>query len=125
VKNLKVVILVFGILGLVSMFLPMGGGMPSMFSIFMEFDKFQLILMLAAFGVPTAVCAMGLAKPPAQAWHGIAALAGFALAAVKTRIWSSIGQIMDAPLSGKLMLVAVVGGVITSIMAVVKPEAKA
>ena len=124
-KNLKVVILVFGIMGLVSMFLPMGGGMPSMFSLFMEFDKFQLILMLASFGVPTAVAAMGLAKPPAQSWHGIAAFLGFALAAVKTRIWSSIGHIMDAPISGKLMLIAVVGGVITSLLAIVKPEAKA
>jgi hypothetical protein len=125
VKNLKVLILVFGILGLVSMFLPMGGGMPSMFSLFMEFDKFQLILMLAAFGVPTAVAAMGLAKPPAQAWHGIAALAGFALGAVKTRIWESAPHIMDVPMSMKLMLVAVVGGVIVSIMGVVKPESKA
>jgi hypothetical protein len=125
VKNLKVVILICGILGLVSMFLPMGSGMPSMFSIFMEFDKFQLILMLAAFGVPTAVAAMGLAKPPAQAWHGIAALAGFALAAVKTRIWSSIGHIMDAPMSGKLMLIATIVGLVVAIMAVVKPEAKA
>ncbi|MDB4963756.1 MAG: hypothetical protein JWP01_3755 [Myxococcales bacterium] len=124
-KNLKVVILICGILGLVSMFLPMGSGMPSMFSIFMEFDKFQLILMLAAFGVPTAVAAMGLAKPPAQAWHGIAALAGFALAAVKTRIWSSIGHIMDAPMSGKLMLIATIVGLVVAIMAVVKPEAKA
>lgn len=124
-KNLKVVILIFGILGLVSMFLPMASGMPSFFSMAMEFDKFQLILMLAAFGVPTAVAAMGLAKPPAQAWHGIAALAGFGLAAVKMRVWSSIPHIMDLPLSMKLMVVASVGGVIVALMAVIKPEAKA
>ena len=124
-KNLKVVILVFGIMGLVSLFLPMGSGVPSFFSMGMEFDKFQVILMLAAFGVPTAVAAMGLAKPPAQAWHGIAALAGFALAAVKMRIWSTLPHIMDLPLSMKLMAIAGLGGVIVSIMAVVKPEAKA
>lgn len=124
-KNLKVVILACGIAGLVSMFLPIASGAPSMFSMLLEFDKLQLILMLAAFGVPTAVCAMGLAKPPAQAWHGIAAAAGFGLAAVKMRIWSSISHIADAPLSGKLMLIATVVGLVVSIMAVVKPEAKA
>jgi hypothetical protein len=112
VKNLKVLILLFGVMGIVSMFLPMGEGMPSLFSLAMEYDKVQLILMLAAFGVPAAVGAMGLAKPPAQAWHGIAALAGFALGAVKLRIWSTAPHIMDAPLSGKLMIAAVIGGVI-------------
>ena len=124
-KNLKVVILIFGILGLVALFLPVMPGGPSWFSGLLEADKFQLIMMLAAFGVPTAVCAIGLAKPPAQAWHGIAALAGFALGAVKLRIWSTVAHIMDMPMSWKLLMVAVIGGVITSIMAVVKPEAKA
>ncbi len=123
-KNLKVLILVFGVIGLVSLFLPMSP-LPSMFSMLMEVDKFQLGLMLAAFGVPTAVAAMGMAKPPAQSWHGIAALAGFALGAVKTRIWETAPHIMDVPLSMKLMIVAVVGGVIVSIMGVVKPEATA
>ncbi len=123
-KNLKVLILVFGVIGLVSLFLPMSP-LPSMFSMLMEIDKLQLVLMLAAFGVPTAVAAMGMAKPPAQAWHGIAALAGFALGAVKTRIWETAPHIMDVPLSMKLMIVAVVGGVIVSIMALVKPEATA
>lgn len=124
-KNLKVLILVFGVLGLVSLFLPMAEGAPSMFSMLMAMDKFQLVLMLAAFGVPTAVAAMGMAKPPAQAWHGIAALAGFALGAVKTRIWETAPHIMDLPMSFKLMIVAVVGGVIVSIMGIVKPEATA
>ena len=124
-KNVKVLILVFGIIGLVSLFLP-NGPMPSMFSMFMEFDKFQLILMLAAFGIPTAVAAMGLAKPPAQAWHGIAALLGFGLAAVKTRIWETLPHVMDMPgMALKLMIVAVVGGVVTSVIGVVKPEARA
>ncbi len=124
-KNLKVLILVFGVIGLISMFLPVGEGAPSMFSLFMAVDKFQLILMLAAFGVPTAVAAAGLAKPPAQAWHGIAAAAGFALGAVKTRIWETAPHIMDVPLSLKLMIIAVVGGLIVSILAIVKPEATA
>ncbi|MBL0217234.1 MAG: hypothetical protein IPQ07_25575 [Myxococcales bacterium] len=123
-KNLKVLILVFGVIGLISLFLPMSP-LPSMFSMLMEIDKFQLVLMLAAFGIPTAVAAMGLAKPPAQAWHGIAALAGFALGAVKTRIWETAPHVMDVPLSMKLMIVAVIGGVVVSIMGVIKPEAKA
>ena len=124
-KNLKVLILVFGILGLVALFLPIMPGGPSWFSGLLEADKFQLFMMLAAFGVPAAVSAIGLAKPPAQAWHGFAALAGFVLGAVKLRIWTVISDVMDMPMSWKLMIVAVAGGVIVSIMAVIKPEAKA
>ncbi len=124
-KNLKFLILVFGVIGLVSLFLPMAEGMPSLFSLGMEASKIDLIKFLAGFGVPTAVAAIGMAKPPAQAWHGIAALAGFALVAVSVHIWELAPHIMDVPLSMKLMIVAVVGGVIVSIMGVVKPEATA
>ena len=124
-KNLKILILAFGVLGIVGLFLPMGEGMPSFFSVAMEFDKAQLIMMLVAFGLPAAVGALGLVKPPAQSWHGIAALLGFALGAVKTRVWEAAPHIMDAPLSMKLMLVGVIGGVVVSGLALAKPEAKA
>lgn len=121
-KNLKLLILVFGVLGLASLFLPMGEGAPSMFSLLMAVDKLELVMMLAAFGIPTAVAALGAAKPPAPSWHAIAALAGFALAAVKVRIWQTAPHIMDAPTSMKLLLVAVIGGVLVSLVGVVKPE---
>ena len=124
-KNLKVLILVFGLLGIISLFMPIMPGMPSWFSALSKGDMFQLVLMLAAFGVPAAVAGMGLAKPPAQAWHGAAALAGFALGAVKFRVWKVIGSIGEVPMSWKLMTVAVVGGLVVSVLALVKPESKA
>lgn len=124
-KNMKVLILVFGILGVISLFIPMGDGIPSMFSLFMELDKVQIILMLAAFGLPAVMGAMGLAKPPFQMWQAVVALAGFALAAVKTKIWEALPHIMDQPLPGKLMVIATVGGVIVSALALAKPEGKA
>ena len=122
---MKVLILVFGILGVISLFIPMGDGIPSMFSLFMELDKVQIILMLAAFGLPAAMGAMGLAKPPFQMWQAVVALAGFALAAVKTKIWEGLPHIMDQPLPGKLMLIATLGGIIVSAIALAKPEGKA
>ncbi|MGN6103938.1 MAG: hypothetical protein ACTHU0_02430 [Kofleriaceae bacterium] len=124
-RNLKVVVLVFGIVGLISMFLPLGDGMPSMFKLFMEFDKVQLLLMLAAFGIPTAVGAIGLAKPPFKQVHAGLAVAGFGLASFKMEIWKAISHIGAAPLSAKLMLIAAAGGLIVSILALVKPEPQA
>ena len=121
VKNVKALFVLFGAIGVVSLFLPMMEGFPSLFSV----DKGQFGIMAAAFGVPAIVGAMSLAKPPAEAWHAIAGLAGFALAAFKVKIWESLPHIMDMPMSMKLMIVAAVGGLVVAIIGVVKPEAKA
>ena len=121
-KNSKVFVLLFGIIGLVALFLPLGDGMPSLFKITMEVDKVQLILMLAAFGLPALMGAMGLAKPPFLPWQAAVSLAGFALAAVKMRIWDMLGQFGSTALSGKLMIVAIIGGLIFSILALVKRD---
>jgi hypothetical protein len=122
VKNLKLLILVFGILGLVSLFLPLGSGLPSTFKALMEGDKFTLLLMLAAFGLPTVMGAMGMAKPPFMAWQAALATAGFALGAIKTRIWETLPHIADLPISLVLMSIAAILGLIFAIMALVKPE---
>jgi hypothetical protein len=124
VKAAKPLIVLFGVMGLISLFLPMDP-LPSLFSMLMEIDKLQLVLMLAAFGLPTIAGVAALSKPPAQAWQAVAALAGFGLAAVKTHIWETGPHIMDVPLGMKLMIVATVGGVIVSIMGLVKPEDRA
>lgn len=120
-KNMKILLILFGVIGVVSLFLPIMEGFPSLFAA----DKGQFGIMAVAFGLPAAVGIAGMAKPPAQAWHGIVALLGFGLAAFKVKIWTLIPHIMDIPMSMKLMAVAAAGGLVVAILAMVKPEAKA
>jgi hypothetical protein len=121
---MKKLILAFGVLGVVAMFIPMGGGMPSMFSMLKAFAMGQLVIMLVAFALPAAMGAMAMSKPPLQKWQAGVALAGFGLAAWKLQIWTWLSHIGEAVKSipTLLFMVAVIGGVIASIMALVKSE---
>lgn len=120
-KAAKALFVLFGAIGLVSLFLPIMEGAPSLFSL----DKGQFGIMALAYGLPVVAGVAALSKPPAQAWQAIAALAGFGLAAFKMHIWESLPHIMDIPMSMKLMVVAAVGGLIAAIVGLVKPEATA
>ena len=84
---MKLGILVFGVLGLVSAFIPIGE-LGTLFASANDQDgKAELIILLAGFAVPVAVIVMAIAKPPFQVWHAAAALGAFALVAVKFHIW--------------------------------------
>src|SRR4051812_25306277 len=100
-RKLGLPIIACSLVGLISLFIPMSG--HSMFSVFSEFDKFRLILMLAAFALPPvmAVAAMRATRP--EAWHGYVALGGFALATVKSEVWVMISHIAQAPAAMLLM----------------------
>ncbi len=117
-KNLKFIIIAFGVLGLISLV---------MLDIFkgLDRDAAQAILLIAAFAVPVIVSVVGITKPPAQAWQAAAALAGFVLAFVKFRVWEMVKVLSLLPMGYKLGMVAAVGGIVVSILALVKPEAKA
>ncbi len=88
-------------------------------------DALNTILLLAGAAVPTALGAMGLARPPFLQWQAVASLAGFALIGVKIRIWQILPHIGDADLKGKVSMVALVVGIVVSALAIAKPEAKA
>lgn len=119
VKAAKPLILLFAVLGLVGMFLPMDP-LPSMFTMLKEISMFDLLLMLLAFGLPLAAAGAAMSKP--AAWQPLAAIAGFALAAIKLHIWQLAPHMFDVPLAMKLLIVGSVGGVIASIVGIVKPE---
>ena len=123
-KNSKVLILVFGILGIVSMFIPMHGF--TLFSLFKLAGTGQLALMVLSFGLPAAMGAMATAKPPMQKWQAGVALAGFALACVKLEIWKvlpHIGELFKAfPML--LIVIAAIGGLVVSILGLAKGDAK-
>jgi hypothetical protein len=88
-------------------------------------DNTYTILVLAAFGLPVVMAAMGLLKPPFRAWQAGVSLAGFAFAAAKLKIWETIRVIADLPMGVKLMMAGAVLGVIVSVITVLKPEASA
>ncbi len=124
-KNLKLGVLAFGLLGIVSMFLPNGRELPSDFKLLLEYDKLQLVLMLLVFGVPIAMGVIGLVHPPFEQWQAIASTAAFGLGVVKTRPWVLLQHADAIALAGWLTLVAVVGGGVASVLAIAKPERSA
>ncbi|MBA3461303.1 MAG: hypothetical protein H0T46_15175 [Deltaproteobacteria bacterium] len=116
---MKKLILAFGALGLVSMFIPFNGVM--MISALKEAGMLHLVLMIAAFAIPVAVA---VAAKSFQPVHAVAALAGFAIACVKLKVWELLPEIagLTKVLPLFLMVIAAVAGAIVSIIAVAKPE---
>lgn len=115
-KKLAFPIIAFSVLGLISLFVPMTPG--SMFQVFLEFDKFRLVLMIAAFVVPVVASVLALRSVRTESWHGIAALAGFAVATVKMELWSLVSNIGKLPGAMLVLTVAILGGVLCSLIAV-------
>lgn len=119
-KNLKFGVIAFAALGLISLLMEF-----EMLKIMLKVDAASTVMVLVGFILPLVMGIMGAAKPPFQMWQAGVALAGFALVAIKFRIWQTIKHIGDAPLSGKLTMIAIIGGVIVSAIALAKPENKA
>lgn len=119
-KNLKIGVLAFAALGLISLLMEF-----EMLKLGLKHDAANTIMVLVGFILPLAMGIMGLTKPPFQMWQAGVALAGFALVAIKFRIWKTIKFIGDAPMSMKLTMIAIIGGVIVSAIALAKPESKA
>ncbi len=115
-KKLALPIIAFSVLGLASLFIPMENGF--MFGVFLEFDKFRLVLMLAAFCVPAAMAVLAMRAVKALSWHGIVALAGFAVATVKMELWSLVSNITKLPTAMLVLTIAILGGVLCSLIAV-------
>jgi hypothetical protein len=115
VKNLKLVILICGALGLAGMLM---SGISAMLAA----DKVNTIIMLVAYGLPVLMAVIALGKPPFQAWQAGISLACFGLAAVKLRLWETIKLIADVPTELKLRLVGAGLGVLVAIIALFKPE---
>ena len=119
-KKLALPIIAFSILGIASLFVPMNG--HSMFEVFLEFDKFRLILMVAAFAAPLAAAVMAMRATRADSWHGYMALAGYAVAFVKSELWSLLSNITKLPTAMLLLTLACLGGTLCSLNAVATEE---
>jgi hypothetical protein len=111
-------VLVFGVLGLISMFIPTEG--MTLFSLFKLLGTGQLVIMLLAFGIPAVVGLIGL-KNGIGRGPGIAAIVGFGLACWKMEIWH-LGQALEGPLPMKLIALSAILGLVSAILVVAKPE---
>ena len=115
-KLIKMLILGFGVLGIVGFAIPF-----ETLSAGFETNLLWTILILAGFAVPIIVGLMAMSKQW-QAWMGGLALVGFAFVGIKTKVWDSIPGFMETTIGGKLMLIAILGGVAVSIFSLTKRE---
>jgi hypothetical protein len=122
-KVMKLLILLFGCVGLVGWIAPVDG--VSMFKETLGDEAVTAILILAGFAVPVIMAVLGVAKPPFESWQAVAALAGFVLVGVKIRVWDLLPNLGDTGWSWKLMALGSLGGLVVSAIAVAKPEDKA
>src|SRR5262245_36699951 len=113
-------ILVFGVLGLVSLFIPSQGF--TMFAFLRLAGMGYVVPVLGGFIAAIAMGAMAMKKPPLLQWQAGVAAAGFALVFVRLEFWRMLKGIGDAPLGGKLLIVSVLGGLVVSILAIAKKE---
>lgn len=115
-KLIKLLILGFGVLGIVGFAIPI-----ETLTAGFETNLLWTILILAGFAVPIVVGLMAMSKQW-QAWMGGLALVGFAFVGIKTKVWDSIPGFMETTIGGKLMLIAILGGVAVSIFSLTKRE---
>lgn len=113
-------IFVFGAAGVAALLLPQTPGAPSTLSYWLDRDTFQVVQILFMFGAPVVVAALALVRPPLARWHAGIALVAFAVAAIKTRIWTLLPALADSSLAFGGMAVAVVGGGIASAIALAR-----
>lgn len=115
VRNLKILILLCG-----------GALLGLMISNGLDFteNRADTLIMLTAYALPTVMGLMGIVKPPMQAWQAAIALAGFGVAAVRTKIWETLPHVMDATNKDKVSIGLLVVGVLVSVIAMIKPEDK-
>lgn len=133
-KNTKFVILAAGILGILASFLPYISEGPFSLS-YWDFHKMpagnsgllngpnQVYVALALFAIPAVLAAISLASKMQRALAGIAAgsfVLAFALEGVRKGLTGAEG--MSTAIGGKLLFIAALVGLVSSIVAAAKPE---
>ena len=122
-KNVKIAILVCGVLGLAALIVPFGG--RSLLKEYFDIDPTGAIVYAAIFALPAAMAVIALARPPMQSWQPGVALAGFVLGVVRFHVWSLAAHLGSAGLQGVVLLATLVIGTLASLVALIRPEAPA
>jgi hypothetical protein len=85
-------------------------------------NTLHAVMLVASLLLATAIGVLGVARPPLQPWHAALALVGFAVAAVRTRVWRQLAGFGDAPALSKIAILLVLVGVLASAIAMLRPE---
>jgi hypothetical protein len=121
VKNVKIAILVCGVIGLAALIVPFGG--RSLLKEYFDIDPLGAGVYAAIFALPIAMAILALARPPMQSWQPGVALAGFVLGVVRFHVWELVAHLGTAGVQGALIAATLVIGTIAAVAALIKPEA--
>lgn len=123
-NNAKLGVLVCGAIGLIGCFLPLVSAEGLSFSFWdgHSADMAQTMMVMIGFAVPLVMGIMGLKGM--LRWQAIVAIVGFAFVLFKFR-GGTIDIITHGAIGGKLMGIGAIAGLVFSILAVLKPPAKA
>ena len=120
-KNLKLALVVCGVVGLLALILPLSG--RSLLNDYFEADRLGAIVYAAVFVLPAAMGAIALARPPMQPWQSGVALAGCVLGIARFHVWELVVHLPSAGLRGVLVLAAIIVGTVASVASLIRPEA--
>lgn len=121
VKNVKLAILVCGVIGLAALLVPFGG--RSLLVDTFGADPLSACVYVAIFVLPIAMAGVALARPPMQSWQPGVALAGLVLGVVRFHVWELIGHLGSVGVQGILLALALIVGTIATVIALIRPEA--
>ncbi|HSR97100.1 MAG TPA: hypothetical protein VLM79_08630 [Kofleriaceae bacterium] len=119
-KNLKLALIVCGVLGLAALLVPFSG--RSLLVELFTTDRMSAIVYAAIFVLPAAMGAMALSRPPMQAWQSGVALAGCVLGVVRLHVWELALHLPSYGARGALLVAALVIGTVAAVTMLVRPE---
>jgi len=119
-KAIKVLIILFAMLGLSIAVVPYDGAAPLKH---MLKDMPQFLQFLVWFALPLLMGLMML-RNRAPIWMPVVALAGFAFGFVRLHLWERFKHMGDnwGSNTNLVLFIAIVGGMLFSMIAVVKPD---
>lgn len=116
-QNMKLGVVVCGVIGLVGCFLPMVSGVS--FFDMRAIAPAHVFVTMGGFATALVMGALGIAKGMAR-WISVIAIVGFGVVVLKMR-----GEVLDmlkAGIGAKLMGIAAYAGLVFAILSTVKPE---
>ncbi len=128
-KPVKILILLFAVVGIVGMFLPfLAEGDMKLWDARTE-QAGKAYMPIAGFALAFIMGIFAAVKGGLARWHAIVALLGFALAMLVKEVREGLlgyniaeGVKLDTGLGGKLLFVAAAGGLLFSLIGLIKPE---
>ena len=118
-RPLPALILLAGGLAAVALLIPIATDAPSWLGYAWQSRRLNAVLLALGAGVPVGIGAWTLLRRPLVRWQAIASTAGFALIFLKLQLYRGLSRVLDAPLATQLVIVAVMLGLATSVVAMV------